>query len=162
MSRFDPEPRHTPDTRVDVESATRLLRLGIAGPARPVDALVLRLQRPDADRWLADVLAHAIHAPPADCARTALGGGVPLDALERMKAESKSAAAALRTEEDALRATAQYFLSVAIALAAHGARISSGRQETLHDALADLAGAAPGLWGEIFLRAAEAGESQSS
>lgn len=136
----------------DAETASRMLRMGIAGPPRPIDPLIDRLSRDDGAAWLDAALATESMSALA-LAVSEPDPGVPLDDLIAIKNAGKEIAAKASSREASLQSMVGYFFSIAGALATHGENISSRTYEDLRPILIDLAAVAPPAWSLLFERA---------
>lgn len=136
----------------DAETASRMLRLGIAGPPRPIDPLIDRLSRDDGSAWLGDALAGDSLSALAALVETP-HPAVSLDDLIAIKDASKAVATKAPTRDASLRIMVGYFFSIAAALALHDTNISSRTPDDLRPILIDLASVAPPAWSQLFERA---------
>ncbi|MCW5764814.1 MAG: hypothetical protein KIT68_02420 [Phycisphaeraceae bacterium] len=129
-------------------AAQRLLGLAADGvaPEAPLIALIERLERPDAQAWLADCLALEPLSIIAGPVRGQLADLTPLEDLQRLKRRSKRLLAASAAQPDRLRAALGYFLAVGLALARHGQLISSRPRPIVNASIVDLASALPPAW----------------
>jgi len=144
------DPRLTePQVPVEPDQASRLLRVGLRGPARPVDRLLDRLAEPDGATWLDGVLSEG---PLAVLVEPAPSDLTP-DHLRALKEMGKTAAMRADTRDATLRAMVGYFFSIAAGLAQFGQNISSRSAEELDPILMDLAAVSPSGWSAIFERA---------
>lgn len=125
----------------DASRASQLLRLGIAGPNRPIDDLIARLEQPDGWEWFATQLRTKELSVLAD-------GTTPLDpvCLSGVKEVSKKWLGRPASVDERLRGILGYFLSVALAMKQHGTNISSRPIEDIYGVLSDLATAVPDPW----------------
>ena len=135
---------------------SRLLRVGLAPGARPVDELIARLRREDGAAWF----TRAIDSSPASACGPAtarlLEGKATLEELRGVKEASKALLHQACDREPRLRCFVSYFLSVAAALVHHCTRITS-RGDDLEGIFLDLAEAAPAPWADFLARAALGG-----
>ena len=142
------------------EQASRMLRVGLVGPERPVDKLLDRLAGEDGAAWLGDVLGDGsmaiLSSPPDDGNDPAIA----LSQLVSLKEKCKSEALRRATPDASLRAMVGYFFSVAGALALYRVNISSRGEEDLRTILMDLASVAPPDWSAVFERALSAMSGQ--
>lgn len=136
------------------ETVTRLLQLGLAGPRRPVDALVDRLSMPDGASWFTQSLQRHPLKNIGDAEATLVHGRADLVALERLKEASKRLLHDAINENDRLTGLAGYFLAVAAALRHHNRIICSRSAEELHSVMLDLAAVAPAPWSDLLSAAA--------
>lgn len=74
------------------------------------------------------------------------GDELSLDECARLKESAKQARQAAHTVDEDLAVTLTYFVAVGLALALHGALITSMPRDELSDCLLDLAEAAPLDW----------------
>lgn len=145
----DREPPTLAETTV-----TRLLELGIAGPRRPLDALIDRLSAADGSSWFAGTLEGAPFGGADESHRGLIDGASPLDDLESLKNEGKRLLASGMAERERLAGLSAYFLAVSAALAHHRTNISSRPPHDLSDALLDLASVLPSPWSGMVARGA--------
>jgi hypothetical protein len=138
---------------IAVEQASRMLRLGIHGPARPVDNLLDRLAEPDGATWLRGVLAMegvaALATIPTPTGKESLVVGE----LTQIKESSKAAAIRGGSHVALLKAMVGYFFAIAGAFALFQTNISSRSSAELEPILIDLASVAPPDWSVVFERA---------
>lgn len=136
----------------DAETASRMLRMGIEGPPRPIDPLLDRLSKDDGAAWL-----DAAMAKESLSALAALVGSrdceASLEELIAIKDAGKAIAAKASSREASLQSMVGYFFSIAAALALHRENISSRTHEDLRPILIDLASVAPPAWSQLFERA---------
>jgi hypothetical protein len=142
---------------ISVSSASRLLRLGFAGPRRPIDDLIDRLSLPDGHGWLQNALTLQFGIGPDEIEDSLCRGNATLASTEQLKELGKKAIAQHATAESRMAAIAMYFLAVAAALVHHKRLIASRPREEVNDALLDLASAAPEPWAKLLGEAAVAG-----
>ncbi|MBX3365518.1 MAG: hypothetical protein KF866_12240 [Phycisphaeraceae bacterium] len=135
-------------------TVTRLLQLGIAGPRRPVDALLDRLGAADGPAWFAQLLQRHPIRQIGDPLQTLVHGRVDMTALERLKEASKRLLQDAISENDRLAGLGGYFLSIAAGVEHHGRNISSRPAQELHVVLLDLAAVAPMPWSDLLASAA--------
>jgi len=133
-------PRSTEAYELSDDDATRYLHVALDRPHRPIDDLIERLNRPDGESWMAEVVGTV-----EPSART-------LDELTATKNEAKRALASAAGELR-LAAILRYFIAVGTALADHDALITGRTRQEVDDALSDLASATPRGWTELLLRA---------
>ncbi len=168
--------------RPSVQTTSTMLRIGVRGPARPVDELLARLEAAEGAAWLSAALANAarLAGVPVSACRVALlapaatptsgsiermlcEGAATVTQLEMLKDHGKRMLKSAVTPDDRSAALAAYFFSIAAALKHHdtliGARRAGGDhgpRDELHDALLDLASATNQPWtsmlGEAALR----------
>jgi len=143
-----------PDTLIDAEHASRLLRVGLRGPSRPVDRLLDRMAEPDGAAWLARILADRSLAVLSAATDDETWKTLTPDDLVSLKEVKKTAAVRANSPEATLKALVGYFFSIALALAFFERNISSRGAEELSPALMDLASVTPPDWSSIFERAA--------
>ncbi len=146
------------------DQAKRLLRMGLAQPFRPVDALIDKLLTPGGPDWF----RRALFGPPFTCdpalagGQALLTGRVMLTQLINLKEASKTQAR--DSDQNArLAARAGYDLALAAALVHYGRMITSQRTSELAMALGDLAEALPEPWAALVHTAIErlgGGETQ--
>ncbi len=148
------------------EEATRLLPIAIAGPRRPIDAVIERLRQPDANKWLQSILraaAERMETPESTDAHALLAEGeASLEQIRALKEQSKSELRTADPDDPPAPAVFLYFIAVAAALAHHSESISSMPREEIDPILVDLADAAPEPWSELCLRAAMSAASPSA
>ena len=155
MTNGPDNPEPTVPERLTPPRTARLLTLGIAGPRRPIDDVLARLEQPGGRQWFADEirgLCAAHFGRPADALIT---GELSAAAIGGAKEAVKGEMADAPTHEQSLRLIARYFALVAAALAAHGERIASRSDLELEEALLDLATASPAPFDAMFRLAAE-------
>lgn len=151
---FPAAPRDFADLGDD--QARRLLRMGLAQPFRPVDALIDKLLTPGGHEWFRGALA----GPPFTCdpalagGQALLSGRVMLTQLVNLKEASK-AQARDGDPGSRLAARAGYDLALVAALVHYGRLITSQRKSELAMALGDLAEALPEQWADLVNRAIE-------
>ena len=144
------------DQELTETGVTRLLTLGLAGPARPVDELIDRLLQNDGHRWLSSALGSwplAAHGSPRG---QLCEGRATVDELRSIKNDSKDLLKRARDREDRLAGLLGYFFSVAAALAHHGELITSRPRAEVDPTLLELAEVTPGAWSKLLSRAAQA------
>jgi hypothetical protein len=149
---LDDEPDGLP--RLDDATVRRFLELGLAGPRRPVDDLVERLERHDGESWMQAVLEKGppgLHGPATDLL---VSGMATLEQLVSIKEKSKGLLRRDRETDVRLAGMLSYFLAIAAALVHHGAQISGRSREELTPVLLDLASATPSPWCELLAGAA--------
>ncbi len=135
---------------IPVDTATKLLRLGLGGRRRPVDDLIDRLHEADGAAWLSRALnAGPLHGIGAADAML-LEGKASVATLAAIKERSKVILERPRDREERLAGLAGYFLSIAAGLRHHG-KVIGGRGREERDAVfLDLAAAAPPAWSEML------------
>lgn len=138
---------------LEAGTITRLFRLGLSGPRRPVDALIDRLGAPDAEAWLGRAMERAPRIGELEPSGVLLRG-VDTDTLSRIKNTGKKLLAEAGAEDHRLTGLALYFFAVASALAHHDTVICSRTRDELHPVLLDLAAACPEPWSDLCTRAA--------
>lgn len=131
----------------------RLLKLGVRGPARPVDRLIERLSRPDSAAWLNDALREIAGSAGGSVEGTVLNGATHITALRSLKDRCKKAAAKGSPGEEPLAPMLGYFMALASAMAHHNALISSVPRSEIEGVLLDLACVLPDPWAELFCKA---------
>lgn len=141
---------------LSIEQASRLLRIGIHGPARPVDELLDRLAGTDGSAWLSDALATGPAAAFGPPDVTLARGNLTLEQLASIKQVSTRLVAQPASGTATLAAMAAYFFAVAAGLADFGTNLSSRPREDLEPILLDLASVTPDAWSDLFIRAAAA------
>lgn len=146
----DKDPSTSPLTD---RQASSLLREGIAGPVRPVDDLILRLERTDGERWLVGAIARLnswVDFPVED----AVSGRMSLAQAESLKDVTKRRMTAESSSDGRLAGLLGYFIALGGALAHHGKLIASRSREEVDNALVDLAEACPEPWRSMLHDAA--------
>jgi hypothetical protein len=133
---------------VTAGQASRLLDLGVAGPRRPIDDVIYRLQQDDGGSWFTDCVLSLMGMTPD------AGSDTGLDTLEQARDRAKEAMAAAATCDAAAAATAAYFVAIGAALAWHDKLVSTQPAEELRPVLADLAAVVPEPWPEVLMAAA--------
>lgn len=152
MNNSTPNPSGS-GAELEAGTITRLFRLGLSGPRRPVDALIDRLGAPDSEAWLERAMERAPQVGGADPAGAMLRGA-DTDTLSRIKSTGKKLLADAGTEDHRLTGLALYFFAVASALAHHDTVICSRTREELHPVLLDLAAVCSARWAELCTNAA--------
>ncbi len=147
MNNSTPNPSGS-GAELEAGTITRLFRLGLSGPRRPVDALIDRLGAPDAEAWLERALERAPRVGELEPVGAMLRGA-DADTLSRIKNTGKKLLAEAGTEEHRLTGLALYFFAVASALAHHDTVICSRTRDELHPVLLDLAAVCPAPWAEL-------------
>jgi len=142
-----------PDGPVEADQASRLLRVGLRGPARPVDRLLDRLAEEDGAKWLRGVLSDDPLGLLASATADRAEAGITLDALKSLKQIGKTSAMRADTRDATLRAMVGYFFSVGTGLAMFRENISSRSAEELDPILMDLASVSPPEWSALFEKA---------
>lgn len=142
-----------PDGPVEADQASRLLRVGLRGPARPVDRLLDRLAEEDGAKWLHGVLSDGSLDLLASATVDRGGADITLDALKSLKEIGKTSAMRADTRDATLRAMVGYFFSVGTGLAMFRENISSRSAEELDPILMDLASVSPPEWSAMFEKA---------
>jgi hypothetical protein len=132
--------------------ASRLLRMGLSGPRRPVDDLIDRLRRPDGSPWLTSALAAAL-APGESPRELLIDGGGSLERLRAIKERGKAMLQSFTTPQERLSGLACYFMSIAAALRHHRTPIGGRDDDELRSALLDLAESAPPPWDDLVAQA---------
>lgn len=129
----------------DGSRASQLLRLGIAGPSRPVDDLISRLEQPDGVAWFSTQMNDRTLARLCD-------GTAPLDVLtlREVKEAAKQWLGRPSSVDERLRGLLGYFLAVALALRQHDENISSRPVPDIQSVLSDLATAIPDPWQSVL------------
>ena len=118
---------------------TRLMRLGIAGPHRPVDALIQRLGASGGSQWLERILKEDLPERERVLIALATSRRASLEELHELKDLSKVRLGAAKTENDRVCALFSYFISLAGGLALHEEVITSRSAGELEEVLIDLA-----------------------
>lgn len=142
----DKDPSTSPLTD---RQASSLLREGIAGPARPVDDLILRLERTDGERWLVDAIAR-LNSWMDFPVEHAHSGKMSLSQAEALKDVAKRRMTAESSSDARLAGLLGYFIALGSALAHHGTLIASRSREEVDNALVDLAEACPDPWRSLL------------
>ena len=124
---------------------SKLLRLGISGPSRPVDDLISRLEQPDGPEWFRRQFAEPALAVLADP-----HGPGDLNALSAAKTVGKQLLSGPGSRDERLRGLLAYFLSIAAALQRFDSNISSRTIADIEPVLADLATAVPEPWQSVL------------
>ena len=129
----------------DGSRASQLLRLGIAGPSRPIDDLISRLEQPDGIVWFSTQMGDPTLAPLGD-------GSAPLGVatLREVKEVAKHWLGRPSSVDERLRGLLGYFLAVALALRHHDENISSRSLADIRSVLSDLATAVPDPWQSVL------------
>ncbi len=140
-------------TAIGPEQASRMLRVGLAGPERPIDRLLDRLSDDDGAAWLRDVLSDGALAILDSVVAARRDRTVTVEALTTLKEQCKSAVVGRRDPEASLRAMVGYFFAIAAAIAVFGTIISSRGADELEPILTDLASVTPPDWSSVFERA---------
>lgn len=138
---------------IAVEQASRMLRLGLHGPARPVDKLLDRLGESDGENWLRNVLAMEEWSVLASVPNTNAQDAPVIEQLTKIKDAGKMTAVRGGSPETSLRAMVGYFFAIAGAFALFQTNISSRSATELEPILIDLASVAPPEWSGVFERA---------
>ena len=144
------------DQELTETGVTRLLTLGLAGPARPVDELIDRLLQNDGHRWLSSVLGSWPVAAHGSSRVQLFEGRAAVDELRSIKNESKDLLKRARDRDDRLAGLLGYFFSVAAALAHHGELITSRPRAEVDPILLELAEVTPVAWSQLLSRATQA------
>ncbi len=87
------EPTPPFDQELTEAGVTRLLNLGLAGPARPVDELIDPLLQDDGHRWLSSALGSwplAAEGSPRGCSAASACSGRPRSSPVRASATSRA------------------------------------------------------------------------
>lgn len=148
-------PMSAPEREISTEQASRLLRIGLTNPARPVDALLERLAQPDGATWLTATLVSGPAAAFGSPEELLAGGKATLDQLRAIKqAGTKQALGEAYGAH--WPAMICYFFAVGAGLAHFGVNLSSRPPEDLEAVFLDLAAVTPPAWSELFVRAATA------
>lgn len=146
----DPSPSTSPLTD---RQALSLLREGFSGPQRPVDDLIERLERSDAEQWFGGAVSRLqswVDFP----LEGAITGALTLDQAEELKDASKRRMVRESSADARLAGLLGYFVAVAVALAHHGRLIASRSREEVDHALVDLADGCPQPWRALLQDAA--------
>jgi hypothetical protein len=141
MAAKGDKPPKTPD------SATRMFRLDTLGQRRGVDDVIDRLRQPDGWAWWEGMMRDFPPASGEDRTRA------ELEHLKRAKDSHKAALVSLSPGPERTNATALYYACIAAALAHHGKRITGQKDETLREALLDLAASTPEPWSAMIKKA---------
>ncbi len=133
-----------------LNTASKLMRLGISRSRRPVDDLIDRLREPDAAEWLDTALRSG--PIPDDGAPVALlvEGTATAEDLVSLTERSKALLRTAGAGSQRLPGVAGYFLSIAAALRHHGVLITDRSRDELDPVLLDLAEAAPAPYGDML------------
>ncbi len=144
---------------LDQTALTRLMSLALAGPRRPVDALIQRLGASDGTEWLDRILQEDLPERERELIERATTRDASIDELRELKDLSKESLSAAKTENDRVCALFAYFTAIAGALVIHDEVITSRTPADLEPVLLDLAEALPAphqdLVSEAGMRAAE-------
>ncbi len=124
---------------LDQTQLSRLMRLGINGPRRPVDALIQRLSAQGGKEWLARILQEDLPERERSLIKQAVERSATLDQLQELKSFAKDRLTVAKTENDRICSLFSYFISLAGALATHGQVITSRGADELELVLLDLA-----------------------
>ncbi|MFZ4574826.1 MAG: hypothetical protein ACOYN0_10545 [Phycisphaerales bacterium] len=124
---------------------SKLLRLGISGPTRPVDELIGRLEQPDGAEWLLRQFTEPGLGVLADP-----HGACDLPALKAAKESGKKLLGRPGSRDERLRGLLAYFLSIAAALHRFGSNISTRPLSDIEPVLADLATTVPEPWQSVL------------
>ena len=145
----------SPDSFGDLsqEKAFELLELVLERPKLPVQELVQRIAREDAERWIEKSLGELLGRSDS-AASLLVAGELPLERMVELKDQSKRSLKKSQDRDAKVAALAGYFFSVAAALAQHQTRICSQKGPMLQRVLSELAAAAPGAWGKLLAKAA--------
>lgn len=149
-----PDGPRTPDPMA-ANVAARLLSMSIGGPARPVEGLILRLQRPDGLTWFRHAVAKGTGLTEHDI-EPILAGTIELQKLKQAKSFAKKGMGSATTADSGLTSTVGYLVAVAAALRNHHTFISGRPREEVDRVLIDLAELLPKPWSDLFLEAAAA------
>lgn len=128
---------------MEASAVTRLLRMGLSPPRRPVDALIARLRAKDGAMWVDRQVEVDLPEEERRILGRVLSGQAHPDDLTRLKELAKTRLSQVRTEPERVSALLAYFLAIAGALAQYGIVITSHAGPDLESALLDLAEAAP-------------------
>ncbi len=144
----------TPSRHITAKDATRLLRLGLAGPRRPIDP-ALDLMRDEAGQeWFRTALSRGPVGQEGDPEALLLRGEADLDRLRALKDRCKRLLNAVPDEREKAGIVVAYFLVLAAAIAHHGTSISSRARSEVDPVLIDIADLAPEPWRAMLLSAA--------
>jgi hypothetical protein len=138
---------------LDRATSSRLLKMAVSGPRRPIDDLIARLERSDGEAWLRAAFRSSPFVDERIDQGTLTGGGATVEQLVRLKERSKKLVTPGADEDTRLRGLLGYFVSIAAAVAQHGQFISAKSPDDVRAALTDLAGVIPGPVAEILARA---------
>lgn len=148
-------PQPGPQREISIEQASRMLRMGLAEPVRPVDALLERLGRPDGSAWLSAALVAGPAAAFGHPEELMAGGKATLEQLRAIK-QAGTRQASDESYGAHWPAMICYFFAIAAGLAHFGVNLSSRPPAELEAVLLDLAAVTPPVWSELFVRAANA------
>lgn len=140
-----------------MDTATRLLRLGLTTRERPVDVLIHRLERPDGPAWLAAALEGGPLRGLGSPEELLAAGAAGVEQLTAIKERSKSILERAAGADDRLAGLAGYFFSIAAALGHHHTVIGGRRGAERDEVFIDLAACAPGPYRAMFNAAVMAG-----
>lgn len=140
--------------QLDSSQATRLLKLGLAGPKRRVDPLLERLSSTAGKSWFAAVLKRPPFAGLPSPVDTLARGQGSLEQLVAFKDAAKQVVTTASGPDAELTGVAAYYLSIAAALAHHNSLISSVNRPELDAVLLDMAEVLPSPWAELVSKAA--------
>lgn len=154
MSHDKNDRKSQPATDIPPDLATRMLRLGVAGPRRGVDDLIDRLRTPDGwDWWLAS-MSELGEGSSSDASARLVEGKVDLKFLQGAKELHKARMAQGNPIPKRLASMAAYYACIAAAQVHHKMTITGQNPELLSEALADLAAATPEPWSDLIGKAA--------
>lgn len=138
---------------MEASAVTRLLRMGLSPPRRPVDALIDRLRARDGAQWLDRQVQVDMPEEERRLAARILLRQAQIDDPRRLKELAKQRLAGVRTEPERVSALLAYFVAIAGALAQFGVVITSHAGTDLESALLDLAEASPRALQEVVAEA---------
>jgi hypothetical protein len=141
-------------TKLTSEQASTLLKLGLAGPRRPVDDLIDRLTKPDAADWLFAALEAGPVRGMGSPSSLLAHGKATLAQLESIKERSKAALKAGIDSDMRLAGIAGYFLALAAGLFHHHKLIGGRERTELNAVMLDLASVAPEPFSRLLSEAA--------
>ncbi len=156
MTDFPTNPS-TPDAPVELDGAAvqRMLELGVDESRRPVDVIIERVAAKDGAAWIRQTLLRSPVGGLGDPEQSLVSGQSDLEQLRRA-AERCRTDDAPPGSDAALGAMLAYFLTIAAALAHHGAKLSRRSRTQIDESLLDLAAAAPEPWRDLLCRAVDA------
>jgi hypothetical protein len=151
----NPSPEGSRSPALPLETATRLLRLGLSEPRRPVDDLIDRLGAADGATWLEGALERVL-GDLGSAREQLVEGRATIAQLASVKEHSQTLLRAGPDADSRLAGIAGYFLALAAALRHHGHALSSRGRDELDAVLLDLATAAPSPFSELLSGATQA------
>ena len=126
---------------LSAEHASVFLKLGIAGPRRPIDDLIDEINRDATGHRLTQLLEAGPFRGMGSAERLLLEGESSLEEWSEIKERSKLIAKQAATADERLAGMAGYFVSIAAALHHHQVLLTTRDRETLEPSLLDLADA---------------------